>query len=70
MKELDVRTMANLDVVLENVCRSLPHGGDHALRKEVAKKLLSHARKGKVTLGALSSVAQIALAEALRRNSA
>ena len=30
MKRLDDRTRANLDVVLEDVCRTLPHGGDHA----------------------------------------
>lgn len=29
MKALDGRTMANLDVALEEACRSLPHGGDH-----------------------------------------
>jgi len=37
MTQLDDRTMANLDVVLEEVCRSLPHGGDHELRKAIAE---------------------------------
>jgi hypothetical protein len=36
MTQLDDRTMANLDVVLEEVCRSLPHRGDHGLRKTIA----------------------------------
>jgi hypothetical protein len=69
MKQLDARTIANLDVVLEDTCRALPHGGDHALRRRVAKKLLSTARKGHTTLGRLSSVAEAALADALKRKS-
>ncbi|MEY9418030.1 hypothetical protein ABIF69_004472 [Bradyrhizobium japonicum] len=44
MTELDDRTMANLDFVLEEVCRSLPHGGDHELRKQIAEKLLQSAK--------------------------
>ena len=63
MKKLDVRTMANLDVVLEDTCRVLPHGGDHETRRMIARKLLNSARKGNVTLGALTSVAQQALIE-------
>jgi hypothetical protein len=34
------RTLANLGVVLEDVCRSLPHGGAHKVRKQIAEKLL------------------------------
>ena len=45
MKELDHLTLVHLDMVLEDVCRSLPHGGDHMTRKKVAQKLLSRARK-------------------------
>jgi hypothetical protein len=44
--------MANLDVVLEEACRSLPHGGDHDFRKTVAARLLAAARKGNTTLQA------------------
>jgi len=32
MTKFDERTAANLDVVLENVCRGLPNGGDHETR--------------------------------------
>ena len=46
MADLDKRTRASLDAVLENACRSLPHGGNHALRKEVARQLLRSVRKG------------------------
>ena len=50
MTQLDDRTMANLDVVLEEVCRSLPHGGDHDLRKAIAEKRLDSALEGTRTL--------------------
>lgn len=67
MANLDERTKANLDVVLEDVCRDLPHGGDHQLRKKVAQKLLQAARKGNTTLSGLSAVARNALAEAAKQ---
>jgi hypothetical protein len=70
MTELDHRTRIHLDVVLEEVCRSLPHGGDHELRKKIAKKLLASALEGDVTLAALSAVARGALAEATTKESA
>jgi hypothetical protein len=66
MAGLDDRTRANLDVALEEACRDLPHGGDHALRKKVAERLLRSARKGNTTLGGLSIVAWKALAEATK----
>jgi hypothetical protein len=56
-----------MDVALEEACRGLPHGGDHALRKSVAERLLRSARKGNTTLDGLSVVAQTALVEATKR---
>jgi hypothetical protein len=70
MKKLDERTMANLDVVLEEACRNLPHGGDHAFRKRIAQRLLSTARSGKATLGRLSAVARDMVSGAHDRESA
>jgi hypothetical protein len=70
MKELDHRTLVHLDMVLEDVCRSLPHGGDHMTRKKVAEKLLSTARKGNVSVDGLVAVAQDALREAMKQNAA
>jgi len=64
MANLDNRTKANLDVVLEDTCRELPNGGDHDVRKKVAQKLLEAARKGNTTLSGLSVVARTALLEA------
>lgn len=66
MTQIDERTMANLDVVLEKICRSLPHGGDHELRKAIAQKLL--ALQGNRTLGELTDVARAALAEMTKRS--
>ena len=67
MANLDERTRANLDVALEEACRALPHGGDHALRKKIAQKLLQSARKGDTSLSALSVVARTALLEATKQ---
>ncbi|MDT4738407.1 hypothetical protein [Bradyrhizobium sp. WYCCWR 12699] len=68
MTQIDERTMANLDVVLEEICRSLPHGGDHELRKATAQKLLDSALQGNRTLGELTDVARAALAEMTKRS--
>jgi hypothetical protein len=67
MKHLDDRTAANLDVVLEDACRALPHGGDHPFRKKVALRLLSAARHGQTTLTSLTAVARQAANDALKR---
>jgi hypothetical protein len=62
MEKFDDRTTANLDVVLEGVCRELPkNGGDHESRKFIASKLIWAARRGERTLGALEAVARRAL---------
>jgi hypothetical protein len=71
MKKFDERTAANLDVVLDDVCRSLPNnGGDHESRRYIATKLLRAARRGKKTLGALEAVARNALHALSRRRTA
>lgn len=63
MTKIDQRTAANLDVVLEEVCRGLPHGGDHKSRKHIAQKLVQSAKKGNVTLDGLRNVGTRALSE-------
>jgi hypothetical protein len=70
MKHLDERTAANLEVALEDACRSLPHGGEHSFRKKIAQKLLSAARHGSTTLGRLTAVAREAANDAMKRRSA
>jgi len=70
MKKVDERTAANMEVALEQVCRILPHGGDHATRKRIAKKLLHNARDGMCALGDFMKVARSALRENPFRKSA
>jgi hypothetical protein len=67
MKQLDDRTMARLEMVLDEVCRSLPHGGDHKLRKQVARKLLDSALQGNTSSGVLRDVGLSALADATKQ---
>jgi hypothetical protein len=62
MQKFDERTTANIDVVLNNICRDLPNsGGDHASRKFIAKKLVRAAQRGERNLGTLEAVARRAL---------
>ena len=63
MTRLDDRTIANMDIVLEETCRVFPHGGDHEHRRYIAQKLKLSARRGNTTLGGLRAVAQSALKE-------
>jgi hypothetical protein len=50
MSKIDERTAANMDVVLEQICQGLPHGGDHESRKHIAQRLMQSAKKGNITL--------------------
>jgi hypothetical protein len=63
MKTLSERTLANMETVLEEVCRDFPHGGDHELRRHVAAKLKESAEEGRATLAELRAVAQAAMRE-------
>ena len=67
MDEFDDRTRANMDAVLEEICREMPHGGDHESRKFVAERLMECAREGRTTLVDLNSVARRALLELTNR---
>jgi hypothetical protein len=70
MTKIEERTTANMDVVLEEVCRSLPHGGDHESRKYIAEKLMQSVKQGDVTLERLRPVAGRAFSELSSRKSA
>jgi hypothetical protein len=61
MAQVDERTIANMNVVLDEAFAGVPHGGDHESRKRIAKKLLQSAKKGNVTLDGLRAVAREAL---------
>ncbi len=63
MARLDDRTIANMDIVLEETCSVFPHGGDHERRRYIAHRLKLSARRGNTTLGGLRAVAHSALRE-------
>ena len=67
MDEFDDRTRANMDVVLEEICREMPHGGDHESRKFIAERLMECAREGRTTLAELNGAARRALLELTNR---
>jgi hypothetical protein len=67
MDEFDDRTRANMDVVLEEICREMPHGGDHESRKFIAERLMECAREGRSSLSELNSAARRALLELVNR---
>jgi hypothetical protein len=71
MNRLDERTVARMDVVLEQVCKGLSAcGGDHESRKYIATKMIQAAMKGNTSLGDLEVVARQALNELTQRKSA
>jgi hypothetical protein len=63
MARLDDRTIANMDIVLEETCSVFPHGGDHERRRYIAHRLKLSAKRGNTTLGGLRAVAHTALKE-------
>ena len=67
MDEFDDRTRANMDVVLEEICREMANGGDHESRKFIAERLIDSAREGRTSLAELTSVARRALLELVNR---
>jgi hypothetical protein len=68
MGEISSRVQANMDVVLEQVCAELPHGGDHESRKYIAEQLIEAAEAGHGTLGELTTVALRALLQINNRS--
>jgi hypothetical protein len=65
MSGLDERTKTRLEFILDEVCSTLPKGGDHESRKFVAQLMLC-ARAGKTSLEELAYAGQRALVQ-LRR---
>lgn len=71
MSKFDKRIQANMNVVLEDVCRDLSkHGGDHESRKYIAEQLIEAASAGKTTLADLEAIARRALLDLTNRKSA
>ncbi|MGY4497011.1 hypothetical protein ACVWYH_000938 [Bradyrhizobium sp. GM24.11] len=61
MPDINSRTQTKLDFVLEEVCRSLPNGGDHETRRAVVERLIASASGSNASIEQLRAVAQHAL---------
>jgi hypothetical protein len=59
----ETRALANMEVVLDQHCEGLPHGGSHEYRAFIAERLRQAVADGKTTLGELHAVAQRAESE-------
>ncbi|MBV9560297.1 MAG: hypothetical protein JOY90_07525 [Bradyrhizobium sp.] len=51
----DSRTLTKMNMALDRVCRTLPNGEDHAVRKRVAEKIVACASRGSTTLDELAA---------------
>jgi hypothetical protein len=70
LSDLNQRTQTDMDVVLDLVCRELPHGGCHEERKYIAERLIGCAGSGRTTLEDLQIVARRALLDLLHKKTA
>jgi hypothetical protein len=70
LSDLNQRTQADIDEVLELVCCELPHGGRHEERKYIAERLIGCAGSGRTTLRDLRTVARRALLDSPHKKSA
>ena len=62
-EQFDSRTLANMEVALERACKELSSGEEHVARRHIASQILKCARKGNVTLKALTAAGQLAASE-------
>lgn len=55
----DIRTQANMDVALEHVCKKTPRGEHHETRALVADAIVRCAKRGMISLGALTRAGNV-----------
>jgi hypothetical protein len=68
-ESFDTRTLANMEIALDQACANLPEGQKHRIRRHVAARIARCASMGQRTLAALSQAGQTAAAE-LRKHKA
>jgi hypothetical protein len=68
--DFDRWTLANMDAALDEVCRSVPRGEEHAVRKRIARQIIKCAKSGRTTLSELTAAGQRALIEIAASNNA
>lgn len=59
--DFDRWTLANMNAALDEVCRKIPRGEEHAVRKRIAKQIIKCAKSGRTTLSELTAAGQHAL---------
>lgn len=63
-EQFDSRTLAAMDMALDQICQAMPHGEEHATRKYVAKHIIKCAESGRTTLAELTAAGQDAFNKA------
>lgn len=59
-EDFNSRTLANMTIALDRVCKSLPDGEHHPVRAHVAEAILNCARGGGLTLKELEAAGRSA----------
>lgn len=52
--KLDDRAVANMEIVLDQLCENMPDGHSHQVRAEIAERLIKCARRGGTSIKALT----------------
>jgi hypothetical protein len=68
--DFDRWTLANMDAALDEVCRNVPRGEEHAVRKRIARQIIKCAKSGRTTLSELTAAGQRTLIEIAASNNA
>ncbi len=63
MGEFNAHIRSHMEMVLEEVCNELPHGGDQETRKYVSERLIDAAQSGKTCRDDLLPIARRAVLE-------
>lgn len=58
--DFDRWTLANMNAALDEACRKIPRGEEHAVRKRIAKQIIKCARSGRTTLDELTAAGHLA----------
>lgn len=59
--DFDRWTLANMNAALDEVCKKIPRGEEHAVRKRIARQIIKCAKGGRTTLGELTEAGERAL---------
>jgi hypothetical protein len=66
----DARTVARMNLALDQVCKTIVDGEAHSVRKRIARQIIKCARRGKTSIEELTSAGQRAGARLTRSDHA